>query len=123
MPDKLRSLAEADGRFSVEAYLFVFEALSVAQQLFGRERHVTGRELLDGIKALARKRYGRMAKQVLNSWGIRTTDDFGAIVFNLVRAELMSRTADDRVEDFHAVYDFQQAFVSDYRIPDAESQN
>ena len=60
-----------------------------------------------------------MAKAVLNSWGVRTTDDFGAIVFNLVDAGLMFKTEEDRIEDFHAVYDFDDVFVRSYDISDA----
>ena len=119
MPDPLNELAEKDGRFQVQAYLFVYEALRVAQQLFKEERHVTGRQLLEGIKQLARDRYGRMAKTVLASWGVTKTDDFGAIVFNLVGAGMMSKTEEDRVEDFSGVYDFDDVFLDEYRIPDA----
>ncbi|UCG43494.1 MAG: hypothetical protein JSU73_02445, partial [candidate division WOR-3 bacterium] len=88
MLERLRTLAEKDGRFALEAYLFVYDALPVAQKLHGRERHVSGRELLDGIRVLAQERYGRMAKIVLNSWGVKATYDFGAIVFNLVNSGL-----------------------------------
>ncbi|UCG44413.1 MAG: hypothetical protein JSU73_02370 [candidate division WOR-3 bacterium] len=119
--ERLRTLAEEDGRFALEAYLFVYDALPVAQKLHGRERHVSGRELLDGIRVLAQERYGRMAKLVLNSWGVKATDDFGAIVFNLVNSGLMSKTEEDKVEEFHSVYDFDRAFVDSYQIPDPES--
>ena len=121
MLDRLRKLAEDDGRFALEAYTFVYDALPVAQRLHGRERHVSGRELLDGIRTLALQRYGRMAKLVLNSWGVKTTDDFGAIVFNLVESGLMSKTEEDTVEEFRSVYDFDRAFVDSYRIPDPAS--
>ncbi len=128
MADKLQELAERDGRYSIEAYLFVYESLSVAQRLFGRERHVSGKELLEGIKVLGRERYGRLARSVFASWGVKATDDFGQIVFNLVNAELMSRTDEDKIEDFHAVYDFEEEFVRGYHIaarksePDASAQ-
>jgi len=105
-----------DPRFKPEAYLFVHDALGHTWARLDRRRHVTGRELLDGIKNLALKRYGPMARAVLNSWGVRTTDDFGAIVFNLVDAGLLSKTKEDRIEDFHAVYDFDDAFVRSYDI-------
>ncbi len=122
MPNRLERIIENDPKFGIEAYLFVFEALAVAQKLFKHKRHVTGKELLEGIKALAHERYGRIAKSVLNSWGVHTTDDFGTIVFHLVNAGLMSKTTKDRPEDFHAVYDFDQAFIRDYHISD-ESHN
>lgn len=117
MSDRLRAIAEADGRYRVEAYIFVYEALTSAQHLFNRRSHVTGQELCKGIRRLALDRYGRMARTVLESWGVRTTDDFGAIVYVLIDHELMTRTDEDRIEDFHAVYDFEDAFVRNYRIP------
>ncbi len=123
MSDRLERVVEKDGRFSIEAYLFVYEALSVAQKLFKHKRHVTGKELLEGIKVLAHQRYGRMAKTVLNTWGVHTTGDFGAIVFNLVSGELMSKTDEDKSEDFHAVYDFEQEFVQKYRILNSRTRD
>jgi len=121
--DRRRKVAETDGRYALQAYLFVYDALPVAQKLHDRERHVSGRELLDGIRVLALQRYGRMAKSVLNSWGVKTTDDFGTIVFNLVDSGLMSKTEEDTVEEFHSVYDFDRALVDGYRIPDPGSGN
>ena len=108
-----------DPRFKPEAYVFVHDALGHTWSRLDQRRHVTGRELLDGIKELALKRYGPMALAVLNSWGVRTTDDFGAIVFNMVGAGLLAKTEEDRIEDFHAVYDFDEAFVSSYDIDNA----
>jgi uncharacterized repeat protein (TIGR04138 family) len=117
----LDQIIARDPRFKPEAYLFVHDALGHTWARLDHRRHVTGRELLDGIKDLALKRYGPMAQAVLNSWGVRTTDDFGAIVFNLVDAELLSKTEEDRVEDFHAVYDFNEAFVRSYDIAGPET--
>jgi len=111
-----------DARYKPEAYLFVHDALGHAWSRLDQRRHVTGRELLDGIKDLALKRYGPMARAVLNSWGVHTTDDFGAIVFNLVDAGLLSKTEEDRVEDFHAVYDFDDVFVRAYHIAEPGTQ-
>lgn len=116
MENPLDQVIAEDPRFKPEAYLFVHDALGHTWARLDRRRHVTGRELLDGIKNLALKRYGPMARAVLNSWGVRTTDDFGAIVFNLVDAGLLSKTKEDRIEDFHAVYDFDDAFVRSYDI-------
>ena len=116
VPDPIENVLARDPRYRVEAYLFVHDAIEFTQARFTPRRHVTGRELLDGIRELALERYGRMAKAVLNSWGVRTTDDFGAVVFNLVDSGLMSRTEEDRIEDFHSVYDFDEAFVQSYEL-------
>ena len=119
----LDQIIARDPRYKLEAYVFVHDALGHTWSRLEQRRHVTGRELLDGIKDLALKRYGPMAKAVLNSWGVRATDDFGAIVFNMVDAGLLSKTEEDRIEDFHAVYDFDDVFVRSYDIeggkPDA----
>ncbi len=89
------------------------------------EHHVTGRELLEGIRDLARREFGLLAPTVFRMWGIQRTDDFGALVFNLVEVGLMSKTAEDDLQDFHDVYDLDRALVEDYRITigeDAENE-
>jgi len=118
----LDAVLAKDPRFKPEAYVFVHDALGHTWSRLDHRRHITGRELLDGIKDLALKSYGPMALAVLNSWGVRTTDDFGAIVFNLVDAEILSKTEEDRIEDFHAVYDFNEVFVRSYDITGPETQ-
>ena len=122
---KLVALVGSDPRYAYEAYDFVFHAIQYTQRLTGREmpregeavqtrHHVRGPELLQGIRKLALAEFGMMAKTVFHMWGIRTTDDWGQIVFNLIRAELMSKTDEDSPADFHAIYDFDEAL--EYRI-------
>ena len=120
MENPLQEAVAKDPRYKPEAYIFVHDALGHTWARLDERRHVTGRELLEGIKDLALKRYGRMAKAVLNSWGVKTTDDFGAIVFSLVDAGLLSKTPEDRVEDFHDVYDFDEVFVRSYDVTGPE---
>ena len=115
----LAQIIAQDPRYKPEAYVFVHDALAHTWARLDQRRHVTGRELLEGIRDLALKHYGPMAKAVLNSWGVKTTDDFGAIVFNMVNAGLLSKTEEDHVEDFRDVYDFDDAFVRSYDISDA----
>jgi len=133
----LAELLREDTRYKYDAYVFVFEALSYAQNVLGMgqeaesetvehaldeeesdepQRHVSGQELCEGIRRFALQQYGLMSKTVLNSWGIKSTDDFGHIVFNLVRIGKMRKTPHDRLEDFHNVYDFETAFQQEFRI-------
>ena len=56
-----------------------------------------------------------MARVVFHLWGIDATGDVGEMVFNLIDAGLMSKTADDRRMDFVDAYDLDEA-LSDYRI-------
>jgi len=98
-----------DGRYHADAYDFVMQALWFTQERLKKKGHVSGRELLEGIRQLGLKEYGPMAKTVFGHWGIRTTADFGEVVFNLVEKGLLSKTEEDRREDFRGVYDFDEA--------------
>src|SRR5690349_13713194 len=87
--DALEIITIKDPRYSREAYLFVREALDHTQRLLAKERqgcirHVSGQELLLGIKDYASKQFGPMAQMVLQEWGINSCQDFGELVFNMV---------------------------------------
>lgn len=111
--DPLRDLVRRDHRYALNAYLFVFEALDFTIQRMGENRHVTGQELLVGIRDYAKQQFGYLARMVFPQWGIRATDDFGEIVFNLVNAGLMGKTETDTKEDFKNGYDFEEVFTLD----------
>jgi uncharacterized repeat protein (TIGR04138 family) len=125
---KLAELVRRDPRYAYEAYEFVFAALAHTQKMLGRsapedpnvepgpDHHVSGPELLQGIRDLALREFGLMARTVFRLWGIDRTDDFGEIIFNLVEANLMSKTPTDSRADFRNVYDLDQALVRDYQI-------
>ena len=49
-------------------------------------------------RGLAQQEFGLMARVVFRMWGVNATADFGEIVFNLIDAELMTRTDQDRRE-------------------------
>ena len=130
-------LLKEDGRYAFDAYVFVFESLNFAQNVLqmdedavsemsdeeeSPERHITGQQLCEAIRRYALEQYGYMAKDVLSNWGIHTTDDFGEIVFNLIRIEQMRKTPQDRIEDFHNVYDFNEAFREGFRITPPEPE-
>lgn len=108
-----------DPRYKPDSYEFVLQALNFTQKEFKKEGHVSGKELLEGIRQFALKQYGPMAKTVLAHWGINRTSDFGNIVFNMIGNGLLSKTADDSHHDFDDVYDFETAFrhiVKDLQI-------
>jgi uncharacterized repeat protein (TIGR04138 family) len=123
---KLEELVRSDSRYSYEAYEFVFAALTFTQKRLGRlpreeapadlKSHVGCRELLDGIRELALREFGFMARTVFKVWGINSTADWGEIVFGLIEAKLMSKTAEDDRSDFHDVFDLDDALVRNFRI-------
>jgi uncharacterized repeat protein (TIGR04138 family) len=55
-----------------------------------------------------------MAKTVFEQWGVSTTEDFGAIVFQLVDEGLLGKTEQDKMSDFARGYDFDDAFVRNF---------
>ena len=73
-------------------------------------RHVSGQELCLGLRSLAVEKYGLLARTVLRGWGVRTTEDFGKIVYAMVEAGLLRTSENDSLEDFRGVYDFEEAF-------------
>ena len=77
-------ICEKDPRYKQDAYAFVMEALNYTQKKFRRPKHVSGRELLEGIKELLADKFGAMSTSVLTYWGIKTTEDFGHIVLVLI---------------------------------------
>jgi len=107
-----------DPRYPPAAYLFLYQALAYTQKMLGRDpanpderkRHVTGQELLEGIRRYAEEQFGRLAPPVFRAWGIHNTRDFGHMVFNLVQARLMSKTDSDSLHDFEDGFEFDEAF-------------
>jgi uncharacterized repeat protein (TIGR04138 family) len=99
-------------RYHRDAYHFVRSALDRTQKTLlkrdneGRRRDVTGQQLLDGIRELALERFGPMAMAVFEEWGVRSCEDFGEIVFNLVEMQILRKTEQDRREDFRAAMTF-----------------
>jgi uncharacterized repeat protein (TIGR04138 family) len=113
--ETLEKIRAKDPRFDREAYLFVREALDHTQKTIGKDprgrvRHVTGQELLQGIRDYALEQFGPMAITVLEEWGVRVCGDFGEIVFNMVENGLLAKTEKDSRADFQSGYDFKEAF-------------
>ena len=96
------------------AYLFVLAALHHTIQRLGETRHISGAELASGCRELALERYGLMSRTVLEHWGIRSTRDFGEIVFALVECEVLVKQEGDSLADFEDVFCFAEAFEDAY---------
>ncbi len=111
----LEKVLAKNGRYKIDAYIFLYSALTYTQKKFKKPKHVTGKELLEGIKEMAIENYGPTTKLVFDEWGVKKTDDWGEIVFNLVNAKLLGKTEEDKIEDFKAVYDFEEVFVHKYK--------
>ncbi len=113
-----------DPRYELAAYLFVHEALEYTVRALGRnapgltpaQRHVSGQELLNGMREYAAQMFGPLAPAVFRSWRVRRTEDFGEIVFNLVEHGLLGKTEKDAREDFAGGFDFDTAFEGPFKV-------
>ncbi|MBI4245157.1 MAG: hypothetical protein HY606_13795 [Planctomycetes bacterium] len=111
---KLKEIIEKDNRYNMQSYIFVLQALDYTiENIIKEKRHISGSELLLGIKKLGIKQFGGLARMTFNLWGIRTTNDFGNIVFNMVNSNLLGKTDQDNIKDFDNVYDFEKEFTFD----------
>ena len=130
----LYRLLKEDTRYPLEAYQFVRDALSFAQDDLDMgtdnatnaasqhsaeapqrpERHLTGQELCEAIRLYALSQYGYLSKTVLNQWGLNATGDFGNVVYNLISIGWMRKSEDDLREHFDAVYDFETVFLKNF---------
>lgn len=120
LEEKLGTLCRQDPRYSRNAYVFVLEALDRTIQRLESERassrHVGGRELLESIRDYGRDRFGPLAKEVFNHWGVVATEDFGQVVFNMIAIGLLQRRPQDSIQDFADGFDFERVFERDYRV-------
>jgi uncharacterized repeat protein (TIGR04138 family) len=111
----VEEILQRDIRYAHAAYRFVREALDHTQKLLGRSgtaeiHHVSGQELLEGIRAYALQQYGPMTLTVFQEWGVSGCEDFGELVFNMVEARILKKTDRDSREDFKNGFDFFEAF-------------
>ena len=113
-----------DPRYERRAYFFLRDALDHTVKTVQRAeaksgkprgtRHVTGQELLEGIREFALQQFGPMAYLVLTHWGLHRCGDFGEMVYQLIEFGVFSKTETDRKEDFAEVFAFEDAFVKPF---------
>ena len=111
-------IRKEDSRYDKRAYAFVRSGLDYAvcemqkrdRARASQSRHITGQELLDGLRGSSLEQFGPLTKTVLESWGVRRCEDFGEIVFNLIEYGILSKTEQDKKEDFASTYTFDAAF-------------
>ncbi|HOW59441.1 MAG TPA: hypothetical protein PLO78_06940 [Candidatus Omnitrophota bacterium] len=115
---KIEAILEKNSVYKFESYTFVLAALHDTVSKFKKPRHISGKELTEGIRNYALQQFGPMTTTVLNYWGVYKTIDFGKIVFSLIEAKLLSKQPEDKLEDFENIYEFDEAFEKGYKIED-----
>lgn len=112
-------ICEKDNRYQPEAYVFLVEALDATMKAIFKEnpehaKHVTGKELMEGIRQHALTEFGPLTFTVFNEWGLASPEDFGEIVFHLVEAGRLGKTETDSKEDFKNLFTFEEAFLKPF---------
>ncbi len=113
------SILAGDPRYQRDAYVFLRDALDFTtkqqKKIKGATvRHVSGPELLAGVRQYALNEFGPLVITVFDNWGIHCCEDIGNMVFNLIGAGIFGKTEEDSIEDFKNVYDFGEAFVKPF---------
>jgi len=117
----IRTIRKDDPRYQRGAYYFLRQALDFSLKELHRSgdldktNHLSGQQLLEGIRLYAIDQYGPMARTVFEEWGIKNCRDFGNIVFNLVECKVLGKTDRDCPEDFDKGYSFRAAFDMPFR--------
>ena len=124
--EALESIVANSPRYHRDGYIFLRDALDFTttqqKKIKGVSvRHVTGPELLDGVRQYALKEFGPMVITVFDSWGIQSCEDIGHMVFNLIGVGVFGKTEEDSIKDFKNVYDFEEAFVRPFAPTKAET--
>jgi len=118
--DAVDQTVAADPRFDRDAYFFLKDALEFTVEQTkkargGRAGHVSGQQLLLGIRDFALKYFGPMVPTVFETWGITRCEDFGEMVYHLIGHGIFGKSEQDSLGDFSGVYTFEEAFVAPFR--------
>jgi uncharacterized repeat protein (TIGR04138 family) len=115
--DAVNRIRSRDTRYAPEAYALVMDSVTYAIRRIGEPRHVSARELLDHLCDFVKDRYGIMAYSVLVKWGLRSTEDIGAVVYALIDEGELTEQDDDSLGDFSRVFDLERRLEVEYFDP------
>ena len=113
------TIVKRDKRYDPGAYFFLKDALDFTikrtmSQNNGEERHVSGQELLVGVRDYALQEFGPMASTLLREWGVRSCKDVGEMVFVLIEEGMFGRQDSDTKDDFRDLFDFEEALTEPF---------
>jgi uncharacterized repeat protein (TIGR04138 family) len=110
----LEEVMRRDHRYDKTAYIFLRDTLHYTSKVLSKDQrsdpHLSACELCDGFLSFALSQFGPMAKSCVNSWGVKSTQDIGNIIFNMINAGAFNASEDDRLESFSEVFDFDVVF-------------
>ena len=111
--DNYQDIVSRDSRYDARAYAFLTDVLKF---LTGEEgRQISGEEIMDEFRERALDQYGPLAYTVLTEWGVKSTEDIGELLYNLIESHRFGQNEGDSKEDFVGGYDFKEAFLDPYQ--------
>ncbi|MBQ2378816.1 MAG: hypothetical protein II295_00300 [Akkermansia sp.] len=113
----IETLVERYPQYTEEAYEFMRAGMDAAADRFCKDDkspHLSARELYLGACAYALEEYGPLAARVLEFWGIKSSRDFGNIVYNLIEVGVFGKQKGDSPEQFDTLPDLQQVLNTPY---------
>lgn len=117
--ETIGKIIKNDPRYTPEAYEFMSNAVAFTAHKLKRlskvNRHITGKELLEGVKDYALQEFGPMSGEILKSWGLKDSLSIGHVVFNMVDNKLLGKNDRDSIEDFKDGFDFDETFLKPFQ--------
>jgi len=119
--DVIDEVLEKDERYGKGAYYFVRGALDYTLKSLRKDaekdesKHVSGQQLLEGIREFALDQFGPLAYTVFDYWGLKESKDFGHIVFNLIEIGVLGKNDQDNIEDFEKGFDFEASLLEPFK--------
>ncbi len=117
--ETVEEIVREDPRYSPEAYEFISKVVVYTMLNLGRDKasnhHISGKELLEGLRQYAIQEFGPMAWDILKNWGLTDSMAVGNVVFKLVDRKLLGKSENDTMMDFKNGFDFEKAFSDPFK--------
>ena len=125
--DIIRKICEEDDTFPPMAYCFVRDSVHKAldniakakrQNLFADDDppDIKGADLCRFFRDTLINRFGPSAIDVLDTWNIKKTSDFGKIIYKLISVEILGKSENDSIEDFDDVFDLAEELEKSFEF-------
>ena len=103
----IREYCEQTGKYAPDAYEFVTTGVIEQVEALDTPRHLSALEVLQNLRSRLDAEFGLLMPAVLERWQIRTASDIGEIVFDLIKMNILSASADDKRSDFDVDFNLQ----------------
>jgi len=106
----LNRLQKRPGRYSYpyEAYQFIILGLEFLLLKSGYSQHTKAKTICLNLVDFAHHQFGPLAWHVLQKWGLRTTNDLGNVVYELIDMKILAKSESDSPQDFTGLFSIEE---------------